>query len=288
MAVYFVQGKLGAGKSLASVGRIRDYLEKGRRVATNLDIYLEHMFPSTSRAVLTRIPDKPRLSDLEAIGQGYEGPYLGEEHNGLLVLDELGTWFNSRSWQDKERAHVLDWCLHARKYRWDIIFIVQDISIVDKQLRESLCEHLVVCRRLDRLTIPFVGRILKLITGRRAALPKIHVAAVYYGDNEQSIKVDRWWYRAGALKDAYDTEQVFVQDQIISSDGVTDMRAMSTTLSAWHVKGRYEVRRPFTWYLTAALVMLMLPLIILSAFLSGRSLLAEGQRLGIWTVKASA
>ncbi|MFK4136821.1 zonular occludens toxin domain-containing protein, partial [Pseudomonas luteola] len=37
MAVYFVTGKLGSGKSLVAVGKIRDYMIAGRRVATNLD-----------------------------------------------------------------------------------------------------------------------------------------------------------------------------------------------------------------------------------------------------------
>ena len=37
MAVYFITGKLGSGKSIAAVGKIRDYLNEGRAVATNLD-----------------------------------------------------------------------------------------------------------------------------------------------------------------------------------------------------------------------------------------------------------
>ena len=40
MSVYCVTGKLGNGKTLVSVGRIRDALKKGLRVATNLDINL--------------------------------------------------------------------------------------------------------------------------------------------------------------------------------------------------------------------------------------------------------
>ncbi|EBN6690252.1 zonular occludens toxin, partial [Salmonella enterica] len=34
MPVYFVTGKLGSGKTLVAVGKIRDYLVAGRRVAT--------------------------------------------------------------------------------------------------------------------------------------------------------------------------------------------------------------------------------------------------------------
>lgn len=285
MAVYFVTGKLGAGKSLAAVGRIRDYLEKGRRVATNLDIYPEKMLNKKSRAVIHRLPDKPRVQDLEQMGLGYEGDAYRENAFGLLVLDELGTWFNSRTWQDKERAQVIDWFLHARKYRWDVLFIVQDISIIDKQLRDTLCEHLVVCRRLDRLPLPLVGPLLKLFTFGYFKLPQVHIASVYYGDSEQSIRSERWIYRAKDLYPAYSTEQVFAQDNLILEDGPVDMRSSYSVLSAWHVRGRYHQPKSFTFYLTLALVLLLSPLILAGAWASGRSLLAQGQAWGLWSVR---
>lgn len=45
---------------------------------------------------MIRLPDKPSLNDLLAIGVGNTS--YDESRNGLLVLDECGTWFNSRSW----------------------------------------------------------------------------------------------------------------------------------------------------------------------------------------------
>lgn len=98
MAVYFITGKLGAGKTLLTVSKIKEYLGKGRKVATNLDINLDEMFPSESKSTFTRLPDKPRGSDLVELGFGY-----GDEHSdydesqfGLIVLDEVGVWLNSR------------------------------------------------------------------------------------------------------------------------------------------------------------------------------------------------
>jgi len=38
MSVYFVTGKLGNGKTLVTVGRIRDAIRAGCKIATNLDI----------------------------------------------------------------------------------------------------------------------------------------------------------------------------------------------------------------------------------------------------------
>ena len=208
MAVYFVTGKLGSGKTLSAVGRIRDYLAQGRPVATNLDIDLVKLCgPKAKTPVLYRLPDKPALIDLQAIGSGNLS--YDESRNGLVVLDECGTWFNSRTWGDKERQSIINWFLHARKLGWDIIFIVQSIAIVDKQARLTLAEHVVYCRRLDKITIPFISPISKLLTGKPLRLPRIHMAIVKYGDQPTSLTVDRWFYLGRDLYSAYDTKQAF-------------------------------------------------------------------------------
>ncbi|ELH69721.1 1 protein, partial [Escherichia coli KTE215] len=173
MAVHVVTGKLGSGKTLVSVSKIQERLAKGCPVATNLDLKLHNM-PMVGRYAkktrVIRVPDKPSLNDLLAIGIGNTS--YDESRNGLLVLDECGTWFNSRSWGDKDRQPVIDWFLHARKLGWDIIFLIQDISIMDKQARLALAEHVVYCRRSDKLNIPFIGSIINLVSGARFSLPK--------------------------------------------------------------------------------------------------------------------
>ncbi|MFK7160849.1 zonular occludens toxin domain-containing protein [Marinospirillum sp. MEB164] len=207
MAVYFITGKLGAGKTLVGIGKMRDKLNSGCKVATNIDLNLHNLINIRSKnAVVYRIPDKPELEDLEAIGVGNDT--YDEEKNGLLALDECGTWFNSRSWGDKSRQAVINWFLHARKLGWDVIFFVQDISIVDKQAREALAEHVVYCRRLDRVGIPIVSGLLR-IAGVRVTLPKAHLAIVKYGHQQNSMIVERWLYTGKSLYKAYDTKQAF-------------------------------------------------------------------------------
>lgn len=230
MAVYFITGKLGTGKSLAAIDKIRDRLADGRKVATNLDLYLDGMYTECKTSA-TRLPDKPRADDMFSLGQGYdsEDPRDYDESKfGLIVLDECGTWLNSREWNDKERRKLIDWFLHARKYRWDVMFLIQDIESCDAQIVRALCEHLVVCRRLDR--IRFSG----------FKLPRIHVANVYLGRTTE-LRVERWTYRGTDLFDAYDTCQVFKDDLLFTDSGPVDMRAPYTMLSAWHLKGRYQV-----------------------------------------------
>lgn len=235
MATYFVTGKLGAGKTLAAVGRIQEYLAQGRPVATNLDLNLVELCgPKAKTPVVYRLPDKPGVEDFEAIGNGNTS--YDESRNGLVVLDECGTWFNSRTWGDKERQSIINWFLHARKKGWDLIFIVQSIAIVDKQARLTLAEHVVYCRRLDKLTIPLLSAVTKLLTNKPLRMPRLHFAIVKYGDQPTSLTVDRWVYFGRDLYRAYDTKQAF-----------SDFYEHGTyqLLPPWLSRGRYMI--PMNW-----------------------------------------
>lgn len=225
MPVYVITGKLGAGKSLAAVARIQHYLWQGRKVATNLNLNPEHLLDYWKRNTeIYRIPNKPTVHDLEALPMGHDEDGPNDARNGALVLDECGTWFNSRSWNDKDRGALIEWCRNARKKRWDIFFIIQDVSVMDSQARESFAEHVVYCRRMDRFNIPF----LKL------PLPKVHLAVVKYGDGAYAPTVDRWWYNGKHLYNAYDTEQVFSANN--------EIQAISRMLPAYFTHGRYVSR----------------------------------------------
>jgi len=228
MAIYFITGKLGSGKSLCAVGRIQEYLERGCKVATNLDLNLDAMLGDKSEQTVTRLPDKPRLKDLEILGKGYDDGDIDEQRNGLLVLDECLDFLDSRSWRDPERSPVLSWMRHARKLRWDVYFLLQDVESADGQLVRQLCEHLVVCRRMDRYKI---AKVIKL--------PKFHMASVYYGQTPSAPFIERWTYKNKALYDAYDTEQCFTDETELINGELVDMRAPYTLLSPWLTKGRY-------------------------------------------------
>ena len=128
MPVYIVYGNLGSGKTLAAVGRLRDYASRGNRIAGNIDLYLEHFaLTPFSKTSYTRLPDRPTAEDLHALGRGKPKGDYDEDNNGLLVLDEIATWLNSRTWNERGRAALMDWFVHARKYGWDVIFLVQYI-----------------------------------------------------------------------------------------------------------------------------------------------------------------
>lgn len=222
MAVYAVQGKLGTGKSKFCVWMAKQAIWAGRRVAGNLDIKVEKLHPKKPGRYV-RIPDKPSAFDLDAVGHGNPDSY-DESLNGVLILDELGTWLNSRSFQDKGRADLLDWLIHARKKGWDVYLIVQDVVMIDKQVREALVEYSCNCIRMDKVKIPFIGWIIAQVGEALGAvfdtnkfrkwgyLPFFHLVVARIGQGANSVIADRWTYTGRDLHDAYDTRQIFRSD----------------------------------------------------------------------------
>jgi len=280
VAVYIVTGKLGGGKSLVSVGRIRDKLKAGCMVATNLNLDLVQLLgPSVKDCRVVRVPDKPLRADLDAIGCG--NPDYDETRNGLLVLDELGTWLNSRSWQDKTRSAVIDWFLHARKLGWDLLLIIQDIDMLDAQARAALAELVVYCRRTDRISIPIIGSLFKLVWGERLPLPRVHIAAVKYGAEHNALAFDRWVYRGNELFKAYDTRQAFLVDY---PHGVYSM------LPPWHTRGRFMVPRNKEFYMRMTRIMwrrFSRPLFLAGGIAAG-AVLTAGYAAADWLRAADA
>lgn len=208
MAGYVITGTRGAGKSLVAVARLRDYIASGKPVATNIDLRLDKLVQKAPRAPVYRMPDRPTAEDFEALPVVHDTG--NEELNGALVLDECAVWLNAREWGGGDRPKIIDWLLHSRKRGWDLFFIVQDVSLLDKQARTTLFDYTVICRRLDRLKVPFVGRIISalsfgLLSG---TMPKVHLGLVRYGMGPGSVHADTWVYRAHDLYAAYRTGQI--------------------------------------------------------------------------------
>ncbi len=238
MTDYAMTGKKGTGKSKNTVRLARDrYLKKGRMLATNLDIDLKAMFGARSRHTYIRVPDKPTAFDLEACGHGNHGS-KDEETAGMMALDEMGTWLNTRTFGDKDRAATLDYLAHARKHGWDCYYIMQNVVQVDKQLRESFIEQTVRHVRFDKVRWPIVGGILGSLFGERwAYMPRFHAATSRMGCNPQDLVCDRATFIGKDLEACYDTQQVFRADYPHGTHCV---------LSPWHVEGRYLPEPPAT------------------------------------------
>jgi hypothetical protein len=225
-----VAGKRGSGKTLGALSMIRRYVEEGRVVATNLDIYIEHLAPSWNRVHCYRLPDFPTADDLKELPPGNPDP-VQEGNNGLLVLDEAATFLNSREWKGESRQDLISWLVQSRKYGWDLLLIAQHVNLIDKQVREALIEIQGTVRRMDKIQVPFFSSIWKYFTARPLHFPKIHYVALRYGFLPSAPIADRWFWRGGDLYKAYDTLQRISR--------VTGQQGTSVMLSAWDMKGRH-------------------------------------------------
>ena len=239
MSDYLITGKKGNGKSIFAVGAIRDALAAGKKVATNLDIHLEQFGNPYSTKSLLRVPDCPSRSDLDAIGRGQAG--VVEDDNGILVLDEVSKFLNSRTWGDKGRNDVLDWLVHSRKLGWDVYMIAQGPEQIDKQLRTSLLEYWVTVKRTDKWPIPLVTPLFKFLTGKRVGMPKMHIGTIRHGFDRDALVVDRKFYKGAPLYPCYDTQQTFLSPDNPAACG------LHTVLSPWHTTGRYLPEPVTAW-----------------------------------------
>lgn len=260
MANWTLTGELGSGKSIIAVGKIRDYLEQGRAVASNMDIFLDKLLPPMSKATYIRLMDFPSSDDLWNLGHACAEK--DESKYGGLFLDELAVFLNSRDWQGKARDQVIKYLRHVRKQHWHTFFITQDIESLDAQARRALIEHKVSCKRTDRLSIPLIGWLIRLLGLGSGFLPRSHWGIVRYGKDDRSPVVETWKYWGTSLHAAYNTDQVFRDDPFFDVDvpqykihyrplaspvlvpdgfrNVTFEQAGTyTVLSAWHTKGRY-------------------------------------------------
>lgn len=259
MANYTMTGELGSGKSILTISKVKEYLEQGRKIASNMDIYLQNLMPPMSKMTYIRLMDFPESKDLWTLGYGSDSK--NEDTFGALVLDELAVFLNSRDWQGKGRDDVIKYLRHVRKQHWHTFFLTQDIESLDAQARRALIEHKVVCSRTDRLSIPVIGSLMRLLGGKGKFI-QAHIGAVHYGKTDKSPVVEWWKYFGKSLHSAYNTDQVFMDEPYYDFESPTywtHLRPFNTpvttpkgtakntcyqegtytVLSAWHLKGRY-------------------------------------------------
>jgi hypothetical protein len=225
-----LSGKRGAGKSISAVRLMDDYLSRGCTVATNMAVYPDKLCGAQSKKFIYRLPDVPSLEDFEGLPKGNPNPVM-ESKNGLIVLDEVGTFLNSREWKDKSRGGTISWFLHSRKLGWDLCLIAQHPRLVDAQIRDGLCEISATCRRMDNLRIPIIGLLLKLLK-LPFKLPKLHIIVFKYGFSFNAPNSDIWIFSGAKYYDCYDSlQQISPLNDSISG--------VCCALSGWHLKGRY-------------------------------------------------
>lgn len=264
-------GKRGEGKSLSSVAIMKRYLEKGRTVATNLDLNLDSFLPSWNKTPVYRLPDYPASTDLQLLPLGnpalyWEGSQIkmgkgfDEDKNGLLVLDEVAGFMNSRDWRDKDRLDLIRWLSQSRKYGWDLLLIAQHEKMVDSQIRNSLFELHGIAKRMDKIGIPVLSWFFMHFFGIKLRLPKLHVVTLRYGFGHNAPVSSTEMLGGSELYKAYDTTQKI--NATASEPGSPQLfgSAIATMLSPWYLKGRYQGK--FQMYGKIASLMLFAGLVV--------------------------
>ena len=134
---------------------------------------------------------------------------------------------------------VPDWLVHSRKNGWDVYYIMQNITQVDKQVREAFIEYVGRCMSLKKMNVPVIGGLIRTISFGflSGKLPPFHLCNFRLSTDPNGIVVEREMYRAYDVHKAYDTRQKFSS---------TYAHGLYSVLSAWHLRGRYEQRRS-TW-----------------------------------------
>lgn len=239
-------GKRGEGKTLASVVIAGRYLAKGRPVATNIDLFVEHLLPAFNKTNFYRLPDCPSSQDLNLLPLGNPEPQK-DKKNGLLMLDEAAVFMNSREWRSDDRMGLIRWLAHSRKYGWDLLLIAQHPKMIDSQVRDSLLELHASAKRMDKIGIPFLSFLAQYYFGLKLRLPKLHVVTTRYGFGNNAPVASTEVMGGTDYYKAYDTTQkinVFSTEPGTKEVPNTQVFgcALATMLSPWYLSGRYKSR----------------------------------------------
>lgn len=178
MITYF-SGKPGSGKSVHTVMLIRTALRRGQNVIANFPFRDDLVKPKgrKPKGEFIYIPNQYfRMYDkryahlcpvfcLKSFSDNFHKVSCDGrvyESQTLLVFDECGTIWNSRTWQANGRLEWLDFYTEHRKYGFDIYCISQFERQIDRQIREQF-EYEITHKKVSNFKL--FGRILGIFCG---------------------------------------------------------------------------------------------------------------------------
>lgn len=158
--IVLVTGPPGAGKSYYAIRKVADAIERGKCVATNVELApdwaeriarrnpVRWLIPGRRQAIAReyrrRVCVSQDLEELLSIRLAGRG-----EGRGVMVLDEAHSWLNSRLWSSEDRLRLVRFFSRHRKLGWDVYLITQSADMIDKQVR-VLFEYHVHLRNLRK------------------------------------------------------------------------------------------------------------------------------------------
>lgn len=154
----------------------------------------------------------------------------------LVLIDEMGTQFNNRSWKDNLSEDLLSAILQQRKNKVAFVGTVQDYSLFDATLRK-LCTKVFVCKknwRFCRITT-YYAKDVERADGNIKLLQPQGVRVVFatdklYNSYDTNEKVSK------LVKDIADGEMLTNKEILEHADSRADFEAIQT------VKRKYRKR----------------------------------------------
>lgn len=143
--IYSIVGKPGSGKSYMLVRLAKYFLQQGIDVYSNIILDVEAMKLKAH---------KPLFRKSKQLGRCYYWQSLQQFrhiHNGIVLLDEAGAYFESREWSKFSVEDRVKFQQH-RKQKLDIYLTVQNFARVESTVRQ-LTNFVYEVRRFGNLFI---------------------------------------------------------------------------------------------------------------------------------------
>lgn len=154
----------------------------------------------------------------------------------LILIDEMGTQFNNRSWKDNLSEDLLSAILQQRKNKVAVLGTVQDYSLFDATLRK-LCTKVYVCQkhwRFCRVTTYFAKDVER--ADGNLSLLKPQGTRVLFANDRLYNSYDTNEKVSKLVKDIENGEMLSNKEILEHADSRADFEAMQT------VKRKYKRR----------------------------------------------
>jgi len=235
---YFVSGTRGSGKGVYSVKMMVDTLKNSAPVATNIDLYLEHLPFMLSEPLVTRLSDIPTSQELFALGPAYDmTDGIKPEKEGVIVLDEISLFLGTN--KSKDFPELMRFFMLSRKLGWNLVFILQSKDQANDTFYKSLCNKLVICLDNSLFKIPYITKILDSI-GLAELFDRGHTAHIFKGRSELDDLDGTVDYSNIPYRKLYNTNQLFEDGREYINNAFIDMRASYTLVPPyWTTKQKF-------------------------------------------------
>jgi len=175
------------------------------------------------------------------------GPNFSPRQNSLLLLDELAQNMNTRDYNKKGRLDIISVLVLLRKMGYDTMFLVQDIEMVDKQIRNALGNETGFGTNMGVVPIPIIGAIWRIFTGDALCFPSSTIRTTFYKGNSNTkggVKTAVVQFDRRQIQKLYNTAQKLSTDYA-PAWAINHYETAGThcLLTPWHMEG-YKLPKP--------------------------------------------